>query len=72
MLISYPKAMKNSNKESQIIDQIKKVYDLKFQFMYTLWDLFYDCKIGIDNTVEFLMTLTSPICAMAGMIRGRG
>ncbi len=35
--------------------------------MYDL-GLIYDCKIGADNTVEILMTLTSPSCAMAGMI----
>jgi len=60
--------MKNSNKESQIIDQIKKVYDPEIPVNVYDLGLIYDCKIELDNTVEILMTLTSPSCAMAGMI----
>lgn len=60
--------MNNSDKESQIIDQIKRVFDPEIPVNVYDLGLIYDCKIEEDNTVEILMTLTSPSCAMAGMI----
>lgn len=60
--------MNNSDKESQIIEQIKRVFDPEIPVNVYDLGLIYDCKIEPDNTVEILMTLTSPSCAMAGII----
>ncbi|MCK0156795.1 iron-sulfur cluster assembly protein [Cellulophaga sp. F20128] len=60
--------MENSEKENQIIEQIKMVYDPEIPVNVYDLGLIYECKILPENCVEILMTLTSPSCAMAGMI----
>lgn len=60
--------MENSEKENKIIDQIKKVYDPEIPVNVYDLGLIYDCKIDSERRVEILMTLTSPSCAMAGII----
>lgn len=60
--------MEESKKENLIINQIKKVYDPEIPVNVYDLGLIYDCKILPENCIEILMTLTSPSCAMAGMI----
>tara|TARA_B110000114_G_C15060631_1_gene385225 strand:+ start:1312 stop:1623 length:312 start_codon:yes stop_codon:yes gene_type:complete len=60
--------MENLEKENQIIDQLKMVYDPEIPVNVYDLGLIYDCKILADDNVEILMTLTSPSCSMAGMI----
>ncbi|AOR27942.1 FeS assembly SUF system protein [Formosa sp. Hel1_33_131] len=60
--------MENLEKENQIIDQLKMVYDPEIPVNVYDLGLIYDCKILAEDRVEILMTLTSPSCAMAGMI----
>ena len=60
--------MENSEKENQIINQLKMVYDPEIPVNVYDLGLIYDCKILAEDRVEILMTLTSPSCAMAEMI----
>lgn len=60
--------MTDLEKEDQIINQIKKVFDPEIPVNVYDLGLIYDCKIGTNDTIDILMTLTSPSCAMAGMI----
>ncbi len=60
--------MTDSEKEEKIIDQIKMVYDPEIPVNVYDLGLIYDCAIKAENHIEILMTLTSPACAMAGMI----
>lgn len=60
--------MNDSQKENQIIEQIKKVYDPEIPVNVYDLGLIYDCIVLGGDHVEILMTLTSPACAMAGMI----
>ena len=60
--------MENLEKENQIIDQLKMVYDPEIPVNVYDLGFIYDCKILAEDRVEILMTLTSPSCAMAGMI----
>ena len=60
--------MDDSEKENRVIDKIKMVYDPEIPVNVYDLGLIYDCKISPSNEVDVLMTLTSPSCAMAGMI----
>lgn len=60
--------MGNDEKENKIIEQIKLVYDPEIPVNVYDLGLIYDCKVLPTDDVEILMTLTSPSCAMAGMI----
>jgi len=60
--------MEDSEKENRIIDQLKMVYDPEIPVNVYDLGLIYDCQILTDDHIEILMTLTSPSCAMAGMI----
>ena len=60
--------MKDPEKENKIIDKIKMVYDPEIPVNVYDLGLIYDCQILTNNHIEILMTLTSPSCAMAGMI----
>ena len=60
--------MEYSEKEDRIIEQIKLVYDPEIPVNVYDLGLIYDCQILQDDSVEILMTLTSPSCAMAGKI----
>jgi len=60
--------MEKSNKEDQIINQIKMVYDPEIPVNVYDLGLIYDCTILPEDRVKILMTLTSPSCSMAGMI----
>lgn len=60
--------MRDLEKEDRIIDQIKLVYDPEIPVNVYDLGLIYDCTIPDDGVVNVLMTLTSPSCAMAGMI----
>lgn len=62
--------MSNLNKE-KIIEQLKSVYDPEFPLVdiYTL-GLFYDIKVDKkSNTVNILMTFTTPSCPMSEMLQ---
>jgi metal-sulfur cluster biosynthetic enzyme len=60
--------MENAEKETLIIDKIKMVYDPEIPVNVYDLGLIYDCQIFTNDRIEILMTLTSPSCAMAGMI----
>jgi len=60
--------MENEEKENKIIEKIKLVKDPEIPVNVYDLGLIYDCKILPNDDVEVLMTLTSPSCAMAGLI----
>ncbi|RAO98586.1 aromatic ring hydroxylase [Petrotoga sp. 9PW.55.5.1] len=59
--------MPNVGKEN-IMDALKEVYDLEIGFDIVSLGLIYKVDVDDNNNVHILMTLTTPMCPLAGFI----
>lgn len=55
---------------SQVADQIRSVYDPEIPINVYDLGLIYDIQIDDDRNVHIVMTLTSPMCPVAGSLPG--
>jgi FeS assembly SUF system protein len=56
--------------ESEVIEQIRTVYDPEIPINVYDLGLIYDIQIDDSKNVHVLMTLTSPSCPVAGSLPG--
>jgi len=56
--------------ESEVIEQIRTVYDPEIPINVYDLGLIYDIQIDDDKNVHVMMTLTSPSCPVAGTLPG--
>ncbi len=56
--------------ESEVIEQIRTVYDPEIPLNLYDLGLIYDIQIDDEKNVHVLMTLTSPMCPVAGSLPG--
>jgi len=54
--------------KENIMDALKEVYDLEIGFDIVSLGLIYKVDVDDNNNVHILMTLTTPMCPMAGFI----
>ena len=57
--------------ESEVIEQIRTVYDPEIPINVYDLGLIYDIQIDDEKNVHVLMTLTSPSCPVAGILPGQ-
>lgn len=57
--------------ESEVIEQIRTVYDPEIPVNVYDLGLIYDIQIDDSKNVHVLMTLTSPSCPVAGILPGQ-
>lgn len=57
--------------ESEVIEQIRTVYDPEIPVNVYDLGLIYDIQIDDEKNVHVLMTLTSPSCPVAGILPGQ-
>ncbi len=57
--------------ESEVIEQIRTVYDPEIPVNVYDLGLIYDIQIDDAKNVHVLMTLTSPSCPVAGILPGQ-
>ena len=56
--------------ESEVIEQIRQVFDPEIPVNVYDLGLIYDIRIDDEKNVHILMTLTSPACPVAGSLPG--
>src|ERR1700722_16082346 len=56
--------------ESEVVEQIRTVYDPEIPVNVYDLGLIYDIQIADNKDVHILMTLTSPMCPVAGSLPG--
>lgn len=56
--------------ESEIVEQIRQVYDPEIPVNVYDLGLIYDIIVGDDASAHIVMTLTSPACPVAGSLPG--
>jgi len=56
--------------EAEVIEQIRTVYDPEIPVNVYDLGLIYDIQIDDEKNVHILMTLTSPMCPVAGILPG--
>jgi FeS assembly SUF system protein len=56
--------------ESQVIEQLRTVYDPEIPVNVYDLGLIYDIQVADNRDVHILMTLTSPMCPVAGSLPG--
>jgi FeS assembly SUF system protein len=56
--------------QSQVIEQIKTVYDPEIPVNVYDLGLIYDVRVADNRDVHIVMTLTSPMCPVAGSLPG--
>lgn len=55
---------------SQVADQIRSVYDPEIPINVYDLGLIYDIQVDDERNVHIVMTLTSPMCPVAGSLPG--
>ena len=63
-----PEFIPTTDREEEIVDAIREVYDPEIPVNIYDLGLIYDIKIRDDDSVHVLMTLTAPNCPAAGML----
>lgn len=56
--------------EAEVIEQIRTVYDPEIPVNVYDLGLIYDIQVDDEKNVHILMTLTSPMCPVAGSLPG--
>jgi FeS assembly SUF system protein len=56
--------------EQQVIEQIRTVYDPELPVNVYDLGIIYDIQVNEDKDVHIVMTLTSPMCPVAGILPG--
>lgn len=56
--------------ENQVIEELRNVYDPEIPVNVYDLGLIYEIQIDDDKNVHILMTLTSPMCPVAGILPG--
>ncbi|MFQ5876994.1 MAG: DUF59 domain-containing protein [Acidobacteriota bacterium] len=56
--------------EAQVIEALQSCYDPEIPVNVYELGLIYDIRVGDDGKVEVTMTLTSPMCPVAGTLPG--
>lgn len=56
--------------ENQVIEEIRNVFDPEIPVNVYDLGLIYEIRIDDDKNVHILMTLTSPMCPVAGILPG--
>lgn len=56
--------------ENQVIEELRNVYDPEIPVNVYDLGLIYEIRIDDDKNVHILMTLTSPMCPVAGILPG--
>jgi len=59
--------MKKIDKET-IINSLRQVYDLEIGFDIVSLGLIYNVEVDENNNVHILMTMTTPMCPLIGLI----
>ncbi|KUK82531.1 MULTISPECIES: metal-sulfur cluster assembly factor [Petrotoga] len=54
--------------KDKIMNALKEVYDMEIGFDIVSLGLIYKIDIDENNNVHILMTLTTPMCPLAGLI----
>jgi metal-sulfur cluster biosynthetic enzyme len=54
--------------EEQVMEALKQVYDMEIGFDVVSLGLIYEIDIDEKNNVKVTMTLTTPMCPLAGFI----
>jgi metal-sulfur cluster biosynthetic enzyme len=54
--------------EEQVMEALKQVYDMEIGFDIVSLGLIYGVDIDEENNVKVTMTLTTPMCPLAGFI----
>ena len=56
--------------ESQVVEQVRTVYDPEIPVNVYDLGLIYDIQVSDNRDVHIVMTLTSPMCPVAGSLPG--
>lgn len=56
--------------KENVIEALKKVYDLEIGFDIYNLGMIYGVEVDDDNNVEVIMTLTTPACPMSNFLTG--
>ncbi len=56
--------------ESEVVEQIRTVYDPEIPVNVYDLGLIYDIQVADNKDVHIMMTLTSPACPVAGILPG--
>lgn len=56
--------------KENVIEALKKVYDLEIGFDIYNLGMIYGVEVDDDNNVEIIMTLTTPACPMSNFLTG--
>ena len=56
--------------ESQVVEQLRTVYDPEIPVNVYDLGLIYDIQVADNKDVHIVMTLTSPMCPVAGSLPG--
>jgi FeS assembly SUF system protein len=56
--------------ENQVIEELRNVFDPEIPVNVYDLGLIYEIRIDDDKNVHILMTLTSPMCPVAGILPG--
>ncbi|MEA2066359.1 MAG: metal-sulfur cluster assembly factor [Thermotogota bacterium] len=54
--------------EEQVMEALKQVYDMEIGFDIVSLGLIYEVNIDEENNVKVTMTLTTPMCPLAGFM----
>ena len=57
--------------ENEVIEQIRTVFDPEIPINVYDLGLIYEIRIDDDKNVHIMMTLTSPMCPVAGILPGQ-
>lgn len=56
--------------EGEVVEQLRTVFDPEIPVNVYDLGLIYDIRIGDDRSAHIVMTLTSPMCPVAGTLPG--
>jgi FeS assembly SUF system protein len=56
--------------EAEVVEQLRTVYDPEIPVNVYDLGLIYDIRVDDQRNVEIVMTLTSPMCPVAGILPG--
>lgn len=63
-------AIQRSLLESEVVEQLRSVYDPEIPVNIYDLGLIYDVQVSDNKDVHIMMTLTSPACPVAGILPG--